>query len=335
MPTLRINSRIQAFQDDNVAEPRKNFVDYQVFAGHLPVKELVSDSKVVDAGDTLTLVNVSTISGIAVGALYSLQAHPSKTGRYQIRYTGGAVANPLLSLGTGLLTPANTYAIALNSDGSINLSDTSVTPVNFGTLVARGDNIYIAGSQFGDTGPFATSNQGFWTVVRWAAVGANPGAMLVLKRVNPVDSIGVAETQTATAALNVQKVSPAVAVLLTGASPYAGVWSVQESASGWVSIDSANVLPDLSGVTLTALTIVPESFVGYARVEVDNMAVVSVKSGDFTQGQQVLRPVKCMDSLSPPIGGWCENYGFLTGLTVQNVSDMPIRANIVLAYVIE
>jgi hypothetical protein len=300
----------------------------------MSAREAVSDRRVVDPGQTLTLANVSVVSGIAAGALYSLKAHPSKAGRYQIRYTGGALTNPLLGLGTVLLTPGNTYVVTQNVDGSINVSDTSVSPVNFGMSLARGDKVYIAGSSFGDTGPFDASNQGFWTVVTTKFVGANPGAMVVLKRVDATDPVGAAETVIAVAATDIQRVDPATSVLVVGAPAYAGVWTVKESAQGWVSVDSLVTLPDLSGVTLVALTVAQDEVLGYFRAEVDGIAVVSSKSGDMTQGQQVLRPVVFSDPLAAPVGGWTEAYGFFTTLSVENVSDQSLNVNVILAYLV-
>lgn len=301
----------------------------------MPLKEVLSDRRVVAPGATLTLANVATISGIAVGALYGFHAHPSKAGRYQVRYQSGAVSNPLAGLGTGLLTPANTYQVTLNSDGSINVADTSVAPVNFGTSLSRGDTVYIAGSRFGDTGPFGSNNQGFWTVVATVPVGANPGAQVVLKRVDPTEPLGTAETVTSAAALDLQKVVSASAVLLIGAPAYAGIWDVKEAAAGWLSIDSATPLPVYDGVSLTALSIITSDFVGYARIEVDGLAVVSYKSGDLSQGSQVLRPVRFADPLAAPVGGWTELYGLITLLTVQNVTDQPVNVNTIIAYLVD
>jgi hypothetical protein len=337
MPTLRISSRTQIYADvvpGQLAEPLQRFCDFERFFSGAQAREVVSDRRVIDPGQTLTLANVPTVSGILSGALYSLTAHPTKQGRYQVRYTGGAISNPLVGLGTGLLTPANTYAVTLNTDGSVNISDTSVAPVNFGTLVARGDKVYVAGSNFGDTGPFSTLTQGFWTVVSFKAVGVNPGAMLIIKRIDPTDALGTAETVTAASAFDLQKVAPASSALIVGTSSYAGVWNVVESASGWLSIDSLSVLPDLTGVSLTALSVAEGQFLGYSRVEVDGLAIVSSKSGDLTQGQQVLRPVVFSDPLAVPVGGWAESYGFLTSLTVQNVSDRTLNVNVVLAYLV-
>ncbi len=93
--------------------------------------------------------------------------------------------------------------------------------------------------------------------------------------------------------------------------------------------------PDLLGQTLNVLTLVPEQFLGYVRVEVDAPCIVANTSGDLTQGQQALRPVKFSDPLAAPLGGWLEVYGFLTQLSIQNVSDGPANVNVILAYVEE
>lgn len=335
MPTLRISSRVQAYADTipgGLAEPLQRYVDFEKFASGMSIREVNSDRRVIDPGVTLSLANVTFVTGIAVGALYDLKAHPTKTGRYQVRYKSGAISDPIIGLGTGLVTPANTYVVTLNADGSINIVDSSVSPVNFG--LARGDTVYVAGTSFGDTGPFNVANQGFWTVVTCTSSGTNPGAKLVLKRVNPTDSTGLAETVTAAAALNIQKSTPISSVLLVGAPAYAGIWAVTETASGWFSIDSLVTLPDLLNISMTAMTLVPEQFLGYIRVEVDGPAIVRTTSGDLTQGQQVLRPVKFSDPLAAPVGGWLEMYGLLTQLSVQNVSDVPVSVNLVLAYVV-
>lgn len=336
MPTLRISSRVQAFGDTipgQQAEPLQRYCDWERFASGMAAREVSSDRHVVAAGQTLTLANLASVTGIAAGALYSLKAHPSKSNRYQVRYLSGAISNPLAGLGTGLLTPGNTYTVTQNADGSINVTDTSVSPVNFGSSLARGDVVYLAGSGFGDTAPWNANNQGFWSVVNVRAVGVNPGAMLVLQRVDAADPLGFAETITAAAAVDLQKSFDASAALIVGVAAYAGTWAVVESAAGWFSIESLSPLPDvLSTGALTALTLVQSQFLGYARVEVDGMAVVTSKAGDLTQGQQLLRPVKFVDPLASPVGGWLELYGLLTLLTVQNAGDRPLSVNVVLGY---
>jgi len=334
MPTLRIESKIQAYADvipGQLSEPLQRYVDWTRFMSGAPVRELISDRRVVDPGQTLTLSSISTISGISAGALYSLQPHPTILNRYQVRYLSGAVSNPLLPLGTGLLTIGNTYVVTQNTDGSINLSDTSVTPVNFNSTVSRNETVYIAGSNFGDTGPFNSLNQGFWTVVTIKSIGANPGAEMVLKRVDATQPVGTPETQIATAATNIQLVTPVTAALIVGAPSYAGVWTITESAQGWFSVDSLNVLPQLTNVALQALTIAEDQFLGYFRVEVDGPAILSCKSGDLTQGSQLLRPVVFSDPLAVPVGGWSEAYGFYSALTVQNVGDTALNVNVILA----
>lgn len=337
MPTLRIASRVQAFGDTipgQMAEPLQRYVDWERFASGMPANEVISDRRIVDPGSTLTLASVAIVSGIAAGALYNLRPHPTKASRYQVRYASGAVSDPLVGLGTGLLTPANTYVVTQNTDGSINVSDTSAAPANFGASLARGDRVYLAGADFGDTGPWGSANQGFWEVVTTRFVGVNPGAQVILKRVDTTDPLGTAETVTAVAAKDLQKVVPATAALIVGASAYAGVWEVKEAAQGWLSIDSPIPLPDLTGVSLTALSLITDDFVGYARVEVDGLAVVSYKSADLTQGSQLLRPVRFSDPLAAAVGGWTELYGLITLLTVQNVSDQPLGVNVVLGYLV-
>lgn len=333
MPTLRINSKIQTYADivpGQLSEPLMRYCDWERLASGIPVREVISDCRVVSPGTTLSLASVSVISGIAPSVLYSLKAHATKTDRYQIRYQSGGTGNPLVGLGTGLASISNTYVVTLNTNGSINLVDNSVSPVNFG--LARADKVYIAGSDFGDTGPFSSLNQGFWEVVSCSAFGSNPGAKLVLSRINITDELGVAETVTAAATLNIQKVTKVSSALIIGAPAYAGIWTVTESASGWFSVDSVNTLPDLLSVTLTALTLSLGEFLGFARVESDGIAVVNSTSGDLTQGSIVLRPVIFSDPLAVSVGGWTEIHGLLTALSVQNVSDQDINVNVILGY---
>ena len=336
MPTLRISSRTQIYGDvvpGQMAEPLQRFVDWERFASGMAVREAYSDRKVVAPGQTLSLANVSVISGVAAGALYDLKAHPTKTGRYQVRYMSGAVANPLAALGTSIAVVGHTYAVTTSTDGNITVTDTTASPSNFG--LARGDKVYISGAVFDDAGPFGAANQGFWTVVSCSAVGANPGAALTLKRADITDTTGATENVTCVAATDIQKVTPVTAVFVVGAPAYAGVWTVKESASGWFSIDSSVVLPDLLDSTLSVLTLATTEFLGYSRVEVDGMALVESQSGDLTSGSQIIRPVKFVDPLAAPVGGWYELYGCLTSLSVQNVSDAPVGVNTILAYLVD
>lgn len=338
MPILRISSRVQVYGDvvpGQLAEPLQRYVDWERFASGMPVREAISDRRIVESGQTLTLANVTTITGIAAGATYSFKAHPSKSGRYQIRYVSGAAMPQLTGLSTSIATVGHSYSVVTQDDGSIVLTDTFATPGNFGLI--RGDKVYLAGSAFGDTGPWSASNQGFWTVVACSASGIYPGAKLTLKRVESTDSVGVDESAiVATATADIQKIVPVVSALIVGVAPYSsaysGVWEVVESAKGWFSIDSLTTLPDILTDIPTALTLAQNDFLGYFRVEVDAAAVVKTTSGDLTQGSQVLRPVVFSDPLATPVGGWMELYGFMTNLQVQNVSDGPVSVNVILAY---
>jgi hypothetical protein len=42
--------------------------------------------------------------------------------------------------------------------------------------------------------------------------------------------------------------------------------------------------------------------------------------------------VKFADPLAAPVGGWMELYGLLTQLSVQNVSDVAVNVNVIVAY---
>ncbi len=333
MPSLRIASRVQAFGDTipgALAEPLQRYVDWERFASGMPAREVTSNRLVIDPGGTATLGSVLSFSGFAAGALYDLKAHPSKPGRYQVRYKSGATAQ----LGgfdlADLAIPANTYAITTNGDGSINLENTGVTFTPF--AVKRGDTIYLAGSQFGDTGPWNIENQGFWTVVACSASGANPGVKLTLKRRDANDPVGVAETVTSAAATDIQHVITAPAVLIVGPAAYSGVWAATEGAKGWFSIDSAETLPDLlNDATMQFLSVASEEFIGYARVEADGLAVVKVASVDASLVASIIRPVKFSDPLAAAVGGWWESYGFYTEVQVENPGDQPLNVNVIVA----
>ncbi len=337
MPTLRISSRVQAFGDTipgQLAEPLMRYVDWERFASGMPVKEVASQRVVLPVGGA-TLVNLPTVTGVLTGALYSVLAHPTKPNRYQVRYQSGAISNPLIGLGTGLLTPGNTYQVVTNTDGSITVADTSVAPVNFGTSLARGDTVYLSGASFGDTGPWTALNQGFWSVVTFGPVGAFTNAKLTLKRVDVTDPTGVAETVIATAATDLQKSLAVESALISGPPAYSALWTVTECAQGWFSIDSLTLLPEGLGISFTVITLIPGDFVGYARVEADGPVRVTHKSGDLVQGDTMVRPVKFSDPLAIPVGGWFEVYGLLTLLSVVPMSDQATSVNVILAYVTE
>jgi hypothetical protein len=337
MPQLRISSRVQAFGDTipgQLAEPLQRYVDWERFASGMPVKQVMSQRLVLPVGGS-TIVNTPVVTGVLPGALYSVFAHPTKPNRYQVRYQSGAVSNPLVSLGTGLLTPGNTYQVVVNADGSIAVADTSVAPVNFGTSLARGDTVYLSGSSFGDAGPWSSLNQGFWQVVTFAPVGVSPNAKVTLKRVDPADPAGTAETVTASAVNDLQKSLAVKSALIDGPPAYSALRVVTECAQGWFSIDSLTLLPEVPEVSFSLITLVSDDFIGYARIEADGPVRVTHKSGDLAQGETVVRPVKFSDPLALPVGGWFEVYGLLTLISVVPMSDQQTSVNVILAFVTE
>jgi hypothetical protein len=339
MAKLNIKHEVVAFQDDaNASNPLQKFVDWKR-AASMYLDEVGHQSQRIEAGGFVEVMPASQ-GGVLVAdtETFTLQPHPSKEGLYQVR----AVGAEMNFLGQTVAAPGASYTFAPNTDGSISLrcNDTFEQPpadlpemwVVGGPFAAlsRGDRLYVPGTPYGDTGPFAVENTGFWEVV---AVGGNPGSEVRLKRVASNDHPGVAETVTVTATRDLQRVdgvSPygKVFILASGSSLYySGAWEVAEAARGWFSIHSDRVLPTVLQAAFERLYLA-RHVIGFLRVETDRLARVDYHSaaGPF---EMVITPV--IDGEREAMG-WFEVNGFITGLTVRNLSAEAMRVNIVVGY---
>ncbi len=318
MPQLNVTSRVTAFQDtQNVSDPKQRYVDWQRSQTGIGVSEVYSSRFEVDVGETIALL--ADVSVSAIGDTYTTKTVPFSSAEYQLRASAAALA----SLCTNLATIGQSYSVSIQTDGTIWLTYGGAADGTFSS-VKPGDTIYLAGSQFNDTGPWNILNQGFWTVVRVESVVHVADRLVMLW---PLPD-PFAETITAAAVTDIQKVAPEKYVFLSGGPGIlTGIHPVVHSAKGWVTIATSTSYPIATALSFTTFAVVPE-YLAFARIESDQVLDIIFRCGDATDQTLRVLPVSAGDVQQM---GWAEVFGFVTKLSLLNNSGVAATVNVVYA----
>lgn len=298
MPQANIVEQVVIFDDvENESNPQRKHIDWKRSATGLTLDEVFSERLTLGAGISKTLeasVGASDLSATAC----TMGAAAGKSTWYQVR---GAYASPWAA---ALGTAGQNVTVTANLDGTISLSGAGLAAL---TNVRPGDQVYLSGSDYGDTGAFASANQGFWSVVSLATG-------LTLQRVFAEDTQGTSEVVAVAANLDIQHIADSTRprwAFIRGGVVFAGVKAVLAAASGWFAVATETQFTPTAAYTFSKLVVAPR-YISFVRIEADQPVKVSIGDAGAAANEVNLIP------LAAAAPAWYEAFAFGTSLAVLN-----------------
>lgn len=311
MPTANFVESILFYDDDeNTSNPQRKHVDWRRSSSGARFDQVYSERFLLSPGVEKVLETSLGETDLSATPV-AVQAVTAQSTWYQFR--GAFPTSPWAS---ALAVSAQSLTLTVQVDGTLLVTGTGLASLS---AVVPGDWVYIAGSQYGDTGPFSSVNQGFWEVV---SVAAGLTLRSVYGTTTPVN-----ETVTTTSVNNLQLVRKETRprwLFVQGSAVYAGLQQVVGAGIGWLAVLAPSQYVAVASISLTLIA--APIFIAYARVESDQP--VTVKLTDAVADNEVsLLP---STSVTPV---WVEVFPFGLALSVENTgSNVAAAVNIIYAF---
>lgn len=318
---LNLTQKIVAYSDKTVSSnPRLRNVDWTRDMSGLAIANPKTDRFDIQAGDTKLIFDGTRTTTIGVNTAFTISLSPLDPSRYRFTYISGI--NPTLRADRAIDLTGIATTFSVNANATANI--TTASPGFAGVVL--GDTVFVPGVTTGDSaGPFSPSNEGFWTVIAVLTT-----SNIQVARLAGVDFSASAETQTPTAASQLQVFSASGvqagdAVDISAGFSFQDTFVVDLVTPKFFEIITSKAVPSEIGATpgASGMVFYTETKT-FLYIEVDQQAVVRLNGN--TGNQDRLEPRESGNAAMP---GVLLKMGPVWSLSLVNRSTVTMSALVI------